>query len=64
MLSELVRTECSNMDGKLDKMAEQKSVNYVGIIPVLVEAIKEQQAMIEQLQQRLDAQQGVSTPRK
>ena len=31
---------------------DEKSVNYNGVIPVLIEAIKEQQQQIEQLQQR------------
>jgi len=33
-----------------DEEADQYSVNYVGMIPVLVEAIKEQQTQIEELQ--------------
>ena len=32
--------------------SDEKSVNYNGVIPVLIEAIKEQQQQIEQLQQR------------
>ena len=32
---------------------DEKSVNYNGVIPVLIEAIKEQQQQIEQLQQRV-----------
>jgi Chaperone of endosialidase len=32
-----------------------KSVNYIAVIPILVEAIKEQQAIIEQQQQQLQA---------
>ncbi len=37
-----------------DKLFEFKSVNYVGMIPVLTKAIQEQQALIEQLQQQVD----------
>ena len=52
---DLVRTEKHPSPGELEgKEGEPpityKSVNYLALIPVLVEAIKEQQAMIEQLQ--------------
>jgi hypothetical protein len=32
---------------------EYKGINYIGLIPVLIEAIKEQQQQIEELQQQL-----------
>ena len=32
---------------------EYKGINYIGLIPVLIEAIKEQQAQIEELQQQI-----------
>lgn len=35
------------------EFVDEKSVNYNGVIPVLVEAIKEQQKQIEELQQRI-----------
>lgn len=36
-----------------------KSVNYIGMIPVLLQAIKDQQQMIEQLQQQVQEQKAV-----
>jgi hypothetical protein len=52
---ELVRTESHLSPEDLEGNREAspliyKSVNYLGLIPLLVEAIKEQQAMIAQLQ--------------
>jgi len=41
----------SGVDMKID---EYKGINYIGLIPVLIEAIKEQQEQIEELQQRID----------
>lgn len=41
-----------------DKTTGLKSVGYMGLIPVLVEAIKEQQRQIESQQEQLDAQQA------
>ena len=46
VLPQLVRT---------DEGTGLKSIGYLGLVPVLVEAIKEQSAMIDELRQRLDA---------
>ena len=49
MLPELVST---------DKSAEQtKGVNYIGLMPVTIKAIQEQQAQIEDQQKRITQQQ-------
>ncbi|WP_411894865.1 tail fiber domain-containing protein [Winogradskyella sp. A2] len=42
---------------KNDPSIEYLGVNYIGLIPVLTAGIKEQQNIIEQLQQTIDAQQ-------
>ncbi|MCL4708532.1 tail fiber domain-containing protein [bacterium] len=52
---DLVRTESHLSPEDLEKNGEPspfvyKSINYLGLIPLLVEAIKEQQAMITELQ--------------
>ena len=47
VLPELVVTHSSSV------YDDEKSVNYTGIIPVLIEAIKEQQQQIEELQERV-----------
>ena len=35
---------------KQDEKTQQLSVNYIGLIPILIESIKEQQKQIEELQ--------------
>ena len=45
-------------EGKVDAKPETmqaKTVNYTGLIPVLLEAVKEQQAIIEKLEKRIEA---------
>jgi hypothetical protein len=39
---------------KKEQPTEFKAVNYVGLIPVLTEAIQEQQALIEKMQKKID----------
>ena len=41
---------------KPDSLSQYYTVNYNGMIPVLVEAIKEQQAIIEKMQKELESQ--------
>jgi hypothetical protein len=36
--------------------SSEYSINYIGLIPILVEALKEQQILIEELQQKLSMQ--------
>jgi heme exporter protein D len=38
-----------------------KSVNYIGLVPVLVQAVKDQQQMIENLHQQLQEQRALIT---
>jgi hypothetical protein len=38
------------------KDLEYKSMNYIGLTPVLVQAVKEQQAQIEDLKKQLEEQ--------
>ncbi len=52
---ELVNNEISTIPGTKNERIEYKSVNYIGMIPVLTKAIQEQQAYIEQLEQRIEA---------
>jgi hypothetical protein len=40
-----------------------KAVNYAHLVPVLVEAIKEQQSMIAELQEKVNSLQGISSGR-
>jgi hypothetical protein len=42
-----------------EEMFSYKAVNYIGLIPVLVQAVKEQQQMIEKLQQQLQEQKAL-----
>jgi hypothetical protein len=42
-----------------EDMYSYKAVNYIGLIPVLVQAIKEQQQMIENLQKQLQEQKAL-----
>lgn len=39
---------------KKEQPVDFKAVNYIGLIPVLTEAIQEQQALIEKMQKRID----------
>lgn len=48
VLPEIVHTH------KSDAYDDEKSVDYMSLIPVLIQAIKEQQQQIESLQQRID----------
>lgn len=52
---ELVNNEISTIPGTKNERIEYKSVNYLGMIPVLTKAIQEQQEYIEQLEKRIDA---------
>lgn len=52
---ELVQDEISVLPGTKNERIEYKSVNYLGMIPVLTKAIQEQQAYIELLEQRIEA---------
>jgi hypothetical protein len=42
-----------------EEMYSYKAVNYLGLIPVLIQAVKEQQQMIEKLQQQLQEQKAL-----
>ena len=42
-----------------EEMYSYKAVNYIGLIPVLVQAVKEQQLMIENLQKQLQEQKAL-----
>jgi hypothetical protein len=42
-----------------EEMYSYKAVNYIGLIPVLIQAVKEQQQMIEKLQKQLQEQQAL-----
>lgn len=42
-----------------EEMYSYKAVNYIGLIPVLVQAIKEQQQMIDKLQKQLQEQKAL-----
>lgn len=56
--SQLTEEEMQSGDIPEDKMTEGstfKSVNYMGMIPILVEAIKEQQELIENQQTEIEA---------
>ncbi len=39
---------------KKEQPAEFKAINYIGLIPVLTEAIQEQQKIIDQLKERIE----------
>ncbi len=55
---QLTEEEIESGDIPADKMTPEttfKSVNYMGMIPILVEAIKEQQDLIEQQQTEIEA---------
>lgn len=49
----VVTQKMPKLDGKEDEFQERKSVNYIELIPYLVESIKAQQKLIESLQQQL-----------
>ena len=40
-------------------MYSYKTVNYLGLVPLLIQAVKDQQQMINQLQQQLQEQKAV-----
>jgi len=42
-----------------EEMYSYKAVNYIGLIPVLIQAVKEQQQMIENLQKQLQEQKAL-----
>jgi hypothetical protein len=42
-----------------EEMYSYKAVNYIGLIPVLIQAVKEQQQMIEKLQKQLQEQKAL-----
>ncbi len=52
---ELVKDEIAALPGTRNERIEYKSVNYLGLIPVLTRAIQEQQAYIESLEKRIEA---------
>ena len=56
VLPTLVRdqVQMKSTDPDVDGQIEYKAVNYVSLIPVLTQAIKEQQEMIEELQKRIE----------
>jgi hypothetical protein len=49
---------------KKEQPVEFKAVNYVGLIPVLTEAIQEQQALIEKMQKKIDELENIVRTRK
>lgn len=53
VLPNLVKDQVQWNGHKQDGQIEYKAVNYVGLIPVLTQALKEQQATIEALEKRL-----------
>jgi len=53
VLPNLVKDQVQWNGHKQDGQIEYKAVNYVGMIPVLTQALKEQQAYIEALEKRL-----------
>jgi hypothetical protein len=50
---QLYRTKTDS--GLVETGEYKKMVNYTGLIPYLIEAVKEQQQTIESLQQRIEA---------
>jgi hypothetical protein len=44
-----------------EEMFSYKAVNYIGLIPVLIQAVKDQQQMIEKLQKQLQEQKALIT---
>jgi collagen type VII alpha len=47
--------------GRFDNPIEFKGINYIGLAPIMVEAIQEQQGMIDSLQTQVNAINGGST---
>ena len=53
VVPELVREQVQPKGFKKDGQVEYKAVNYMGLIPILTQALKEQQELIEQLEKRI-----------
>lgn len=53
ILPELVNEQKQVKGYQQDESVEYKAVNYIGLIPVLTQALKEQQQQIEELQKRI-----------
>ncbi len=53
VLPELVRNQVQMKGAKLEGSVDYKAVNYTALIPVLTQALKEQQEVIESLEKRI-----------
>ena len=52
----------SNQVDRQDGITDLKTLNYEGLIPVLIEAVKEQNAIIQSLQSRIEVLESSSAP--